>query len=254
MKNKSLIIRLSSVILLNLLASCGEDTAEQENQEPQNTPEPICTEIQEVQCVDNIVLDLSLQNSVATTNVSTHRESENWVTLIDATAGGFGNSASNPWIYIRFTDTGAEKVEINDNEALESMDWHLAAHRFKLRLNSGSGGPSCVSASVLLEGDYDAIAALPDNLTFYEDSFYTSDCTLIQDSYGLGTPQVYMSNWWSYDGCVATTGVPFIIQLDNGKTLKLRVEEYYLEGQANCNANNTSGTGGGNFKLRWQYL
>ena len=252
MKNTSSMIAVLSLILLGLLAACGEET--NETPEPEATPEPICTEIQEVQCVDNMVLDLSLQNSVATTSVTTQRASENWVTFVDATAGGFGNSASNPWIYIRFTDTGAEKVEINDNEALESMDWHLAAHRFKLRLNSGSGGPSCVSAAVLLEGDYDALTAVPENLTFYEDNFYTADCTLIQDSYGLGSPQVYMSNWWSYDGCVATSLVPFIIQLDNGKTLKLRVEEYYQDGQENCNATNATGTGGGNFKLRWQYL
>ena len=254
MKNKSLMITSLSFLFMNLLVACGSDTDQEESQEAGYVPEPLCTEIQEVQCVDNMVLDLSLQNTVATTRVTTQRESENWVTLVDATAGGFGNSSGNPWIYIRFTDAGAEKVEINDNEALESLEWHLAAHRFKLRLNSGTGGPSCVSASVLLEGDYDTISELPENLTFYEDNFYTSDCTLIQDSYGLGSPQVYMSNWWSYDGCVATTGVPFVIQLENGKSIKLRVEEYYQEGQENCNTTNATGTGGGNFKLRWQYL
>ncbi|MBT6177598.1 MAG: hypothetical protein HOI23_10150 [Deltaproteobacteria bacterium] len=245
---------LSAVLFIGLLTACGSETTPEDNPEPTNTPDPICSELKDIQCVDDMVLDLSLQNSVATTTVTTQRESENWVTFVDATAGGFGNSSSNPWIYIRFTETGAEKVEINDNESLESMDWHLAAHRFKLRLNSGSGGPSCVAASVLLENDYDTIASVPENLTFYEDNFYTADCTLIQDSYGLGSPQVFMSNWWSYAGCVATTDVPFIIQLEDGKTIKLRVEEYYQDGQDNCNANDVSGSGGGNLKLRWQYL
>ncbi|MBT6179387.1 MAG: hypothetical protein HOI23_19240 [Deltaproteobacteria bacterium] len=254
MKTQSLMISTLSLLLIHLLAACGSDTAPSESQEVTDTPEPICTEIQDVECVDNMVLDLSLQNSVATTSVTTRRESENWVTFVDATTGGFGNSSSNPWIYIRFTESGAEKVEINDNQALESMDWHLAAHRFKLRLNSGSGGPSCVSAAVLLESEYDNISEVPANLTFYKDNFYTADCTLIQDSYGLGSPQVYMSNWWTYEGCVATTSVPFIIQLDNGQVIKLKVEEYYQEGQANCNATNATGTGGGNFKLRWRHL
>lgn len=254
MKTKNFITTLFSLLLLNLMAACGADTVQDETQETAEAPEPLCTEIQEVQCVDNIVLDLSLQNSVATTNVTTQRESENWVTYVDATAGGFGNSSSNPWIYIRFTESGAEKVEINDNESLESMDWHLAAHRFKMRLNSGSGGPSCVSAAVLLEGDYDSISEVPTDLTFYKDNFYTADCTLIQDSYGLGSPQVYMSNWWTYDGCVATTGTPFLIQLDDGQVIKLKIEEYYQDGQENCNATNATGTGGGNFKLRWRYL
>ena len=215
---------------------------------------PNCTEPTEVQCVDNIVLDLSFQNTVAAGSTSSTQEGNNWVTDVDATAGGYMNAADNPWIYIRFTETGAEKVEINDNESLESMDWHLAAHRFKLRLNSGSGGPSCVNAAVLLEGDYDAITQTPENLTYYQDSFYTSDCSLVGDSYGMGTPQVFMSNWWTYSGCVATTLVPFIIQLEDGKTIKLRVEEFYEEGQDTCNNTDAMGSGSANLKLRWSFL
>ena len=98
MKTKSLMISTLSLLLINLLAACGADSGQDEGQEVTETPEPLCTEIQEVQCVDNLVLDLSLQNSVATTNVTTQRESENWVTFVDATAGGFGNSSNNPWI------------------------------------------------------------------------------------------------------------------------------------------------------------
>ena len=213
-----------------------------------------CDTPQEVACIDDMILDLSYQDTVASTDVTNLREGQQWLTTIDATAGGFGNSSSNPWVYIRFTDTGAQKVEISDEDSLESMDWHLAAHRFKLRLNSGTGGPSCVKAAALLEGDYDTLDRVPENLTFYADTFYTSDCSLIEDSYGLETPQVYMSGWWEYPGCVATTGMPFIVQLDDGRRLKLRVESYYVSGQETCNEEGVSGNGSANVTIRWGFF
>ena len=130
-----------------------------------------CDTPEEVVCIDDMILDLSYQDSVASTDITNLREGQQWLTTIDATAGGFGNSSSNPWVYIRFTDTGLKKLELSDEDSLESMDWHLAAHRFKLRLNSGTGGPSCVKAAALLEGDYDSLDRVPENLTFYSDTF-----------------------------------------------------------------------------------
>jgi hypothetical protein len=250
-----------------MLSACGteEDTTTDPTQTDENvgnetgsenTTEsaPSCTEPTEMKCIDNLVLDLNLKNTVAQTDISNQKESADWVTSIDATAGGFMNATDNPWIYIRFTASGAEKVEINDNESLESMDWHLAAHRYKIRLNSGSGGPSCVTASVLPEVDYELITSIPENLTYYEDDFYTADCSLIEDSWGMGTPQVFLSNWWDYPGCVATTYVPFIVQLEDGNTIKLRVEEYYEDGQDYCNETGSMGSGSANLKIRWAML
>lgn len=261
MQNKPILSLLFIFSLIAMLSACGSESDNSDATDPTDTEETgntnleaNCAEPTEVQCVDNLVLDLSFQNSVAEAGITTTKEGTNWVTNIDATAGGYMNAADNPWIYVRFTENGAEKVEINDNESLESMDWHLAAHRFKIRLNSGSGGPSCVQAAVLLEGDYDAINEVPENLTFYKDSFYTADCSLVSDSYGMGSPQVFMSNWWSYSGCVATTLVPFIIQLEDGNTIKLRVEEYYQEGQQACNDTDATGSGSANLKVRWAFL
>ncbi len=234
--------------------SCGADEVTSHTDPTPSVPvAALCTEMRELKCVDNMTLDLSFQDKVATAEVSSLQEGSEWVSLVDATAGGFGNASTNPWIYIKFTEQGAEKVEITDNESLESMQWHIAAHRYKIRLNSGTGGPSCVRAAALLEGNYDSIAQAPQELTFYEDSFYTADCSLISDT-GLGDPQFYMSSWWEYPGCVKTTGVPFLIQLDTGRTLKLRIEEYYQSGQENCNDNGTPGSGSGNLKLRWKFL
>lgn len=245
---------LGTLLAIGLMA-CGQDTEVDSNTNDSSTARgEACESPTPVACVDDIILDLSYQDTVATTDVTNLREGPQWLTTIDATAGGFGNSSSNPWVYIRFTESGAEKLELSDEDALESMDWHLAAHRFKLRLNSGNGGPSCVKAAALLEGDYDTLTEVPENLTFYSDTFYTADCSLIEDSYGLGSPQVYMSGWWEYPGCVATTGMPFIVQLDDGRRLKLRVESYYVGGQQTCNDEGTPGTGSANITLRWGFF
>ena len=47
-------------------------------------------------------------------------------------------------------------------------------------------------AAALFEGDYDSLDRVPENLTFYSDNFYTSDCSLIEDSYGLGLLKFYV--------------------------------------------------------------
>ena len=44
--------------------------------------------------------------------------------------------------HVRFTPNGLEKVEIDDETALESMDWDMSLRRFILRLNGGATGAS----------------------------------------------------------------------------------------------------------------
>ena len=250
---KNLMIK-SCVVLL--LAGCGteDDMSPEGETTPTEARGESCSEPVAVSCVDEMILDLSYQTTVAQTEVTNIREGQQWITAVDATAGGFQNASTNPWIYFKFTDEGAEKVEISDEDSLESMEWHLAAHRYKIRLNSGSGGPSCVKASALLESTYEELTEVPEGLTFYEDTYYNDDCTLIGDSFGMGGAQFYMSNWWDYPGCVATTGVPFIIQIEDGRRLRLRVDSYYESGQDECNENGTMGVGSARLSMRWGFF
>ena len=218
--------------------------------------EPICTEPVEPNCVDSLILDLSLHDDkVSYATVSSSQDGEDWISGVDASAGGFQESANNPWVYVRFTDEGLERVDIDDETALESMDWDMALRRFIIRLNGGDSGPSCVGAVSLLEGEYASIDTVPGELNFAPDQYYTTDCTIINDSSGLpNSPQVVLGTWWEYPGCVATTAVPQIIQLANGRILKLMVEKYYGLGQDTCNANGTPGEHSGQIQLRWQFL
>lgn len=220
--------------------------------------EPVCEAplAEEPECVDDMILDLGLQESVSTGAVTTEAGDSGFVTEIDATAGGFGNTQNNPWTYVVFTDEGAERVDIDDEAALSSMEWHIAAKRYNIRVNSGSSGVSCVGAAPLLDRSYDDVTAADiEGVTFNEDDFYTPDCTLINDSSGLeGNPQVALGAWWSYSGCVKTSGIPFLVQLDNGRVLKLEVQSYYSSGQEACNTSDAPGEGSGNLTMRWDWV
>ena len=218
--------------------------------------DPVCEEGTTIACEDAIILDLALQDDkVSAGEVATSRDGADWLTTVDATAGGYGNDSSNPWVYVKFTDTGAEPVEMNDEDALDSMEWDIAARRFILRLNGGSSGPSCVGATPFFQKSYADLTAIPDGTVYFEDDFYTDDCTIINDSSGLpGSPQVAMASWWSYAGCLQTTGHPFLIQRADGRIVKLLVEQYYAEGQEECNESGTPGQDGAKFQWRWTFM
>lgn len=218
--------------------------------------DPVCTEAAAIDCEDAIILDLALQDDkVSDGEVANSQDGADWITTVDATAGGYGNESTHPWVYVKFTENGAERVDINDEDALESMDWDVAARRFILRLNGGSSGPSCVGATPFLQKSYAELTSIPDGTTYYQDDFYTDDCTIINDSSGLpGSPQVAMASWWSYDGCLVTTGHPFLIQRADGRVVKLVVEQYYAEGQEDCNESGTPGQDGATFQWRWTFM
>ncbi len=208
-----------------------------------------------VDCEDEIVLDLSLHKDMISTGaVSNSQDGADWVSQVDATAGGYGNSSQNPWVYARFTDTGLEKVAIDDWAALESTDWDIAFKRFGIRLNSGVSGPGCVVGAALVGESYDGVTEFNPATALHEEAFYDTDsCTIIPDSSGLGSPNYLMSGWWTYDNCVQTTGTPYLLLTDT-MALKLVVDAYYESGQENCNAGQGPGQGSANLTLRWQAL
>lgn len=214
----------------------------------------------EIACEDALFTDLSLQDDeVSEGEVFTTTEGVDFVTGVDATAGGYNSASQNPWVYVRFTESGAEKVEIDDSAALEDMSWDLALRRYIVRVNGGASGPGCVGALPLREQVYADITALPDGLQdsdFQSDDFYTEDCTLIEDTSGLeGSPNVILGQWWTYPGCVATSYVPFLLRTSEGRTIKMVIEQYYEEGQEDCNDGITTGLGeSAIYKIRWQML
>lgn len=246
------------MIHLLLLVACSAGSKESENTTTiqDSAAEPVCVDPVEVSCQDQMILDLSLHDDkVSEGAVATTADGDDFVTTVDATGGGYNQYTKNPWVYIHFTDQGAEKVEIDDDTALSSMDWDMSLRRFILRLNGGSSGPSCVGAAPLIGQEYADVSAVPDGVSFAPDAYYTGDCTIINDSSGLpGSPQVSMGSWWTYPGCVQTTFTPFLIQQADGRVLKLVVEAYYGDEQAECNNTGSTTASGGYYILRWKFL
>jgi len=207
-----------------------------------------------VPCEDEMILDLGLvSGTVSAGAVGNTADGDGWVTTIDATAGGVVDAPSNPWTYLRFTDDGLQKVEVDDVEALTSVEWHIAAKRFGIRLNSGSSGPGCITVATL-EGDYAAVDALPDDATLRTEAFYDDSCSLIDDGSGAGGANYALTPWWFYPGCVGVTYTPFAIELEDGRHVKFMVDSYYESGQTDCNETGAMGSGSANFTWRWSFL
>jgi hypothetical protein len=229
----------------------------------------VCTDPTAVPCSDQVIQQMNLKSTTAPGLISTVADGEGWYSLADATAGGAFNPNPHAYVYAKFNDTGLDKVAISDEQSLDSMDWDIAFRRYVIRINSGNSGPSCVTAARLPgtpPPDYDNVTTLPDNLTYHADEYFTAspDCSLIPDGTGLpDSPATALGSYWSYPGCVAMTGNVFVLELANGRHLKLTVTEYYWDaqaaepgaGQAACDDSGTAPTtGSANIHFRWAYL
>jgi len=248
---------LSSAI--SALPACNDPDAgtndEDEDDDVSEGPDDGSTPSDRVRCEDKMVLDLGFVEGDPSTGIVTNASVDGgFASTIDATAGGLVNAASNPWIYMRFTDSGLQTVAIDDFEALNSTDWHIAAKRYEVRLNSGTGGPGAVTGAPLDGFSFEEVTEAPSDVTLVEESFYTDDCVLIDDGAGLGDPRYLLTPWWSYPGCVATTRLPFLIRPPEGDPLKFVVESYYGEDQTRCNEEGVMGTEPAQFLWRWTFL
>jgi hypothetical protein len=255
---------LSACVLL--LAACaggsepGEDSAKEDtgaDTDDVGFPErtAVCAEATAIACEDTMFQELSLHDDkVNKGDVTTELQGSDFITLVDATSGGSSRSTQNAWVYVRFTQGGAEKLDIDDDTALTDLTWHLALRRYVLRLNGGDGGPSCVGVSPQPRKEYaDLDAGDIDGASFELEDFYSDTCVLQTDQ--IGTAATAMSDWWNYASCVETTGTPFLVQLEDGHVLKLAVETYYEgEGQAECNEEGSTDAESGWITLRWAYL
>ncbi len=208
-------------------------------------------------CTDHTIQALGLQPTVAPGSITNTKEDGGFVSRIDATAGGFTANPPHAYVYGRFTRSGLEKVEISDEEALESTEWDIAFRRFIIRINSGNSGPSCVEAAALEEGilfeDVSAPAAEAD----YEfDEFYTQSCEFIDDGTGLSTsPGTALSSYYQYGSCLMMTKRVYALRLARGENIKLEVLGYYGEKQALCDEEGVASSDrSGHIVIRWAFL
>ncbi|MEM6291989.1 MAG: HmuY family protein [Myxococcota bacterium] len=229
-----------------------EDSSDADDSDSETTGVAACGE--GVPCEDEMILDLGLvSGTVSSGAVSNTQDGSDWVSGVDATAGGIVDAPNNPWLYLRFTDDGLETVDLDDLQALESEDWDLAAKRFGIRLNSGVSGPSCVTVATV-DGTYADVAEVPEDASYQGEAFYDGSCNYLDDGSGAGGANFALTPWWFYPGCVGVTYTTFVIERNDGRHVKFMVESYYEDGQQNCNENGMMGSGSANFVWRWAFL
>lgn len=211
-----------------------------------------------IECEDENILQLARKWPVSTGTVTTTESSGVFTSVIDATAGGMNGASTHSFVYVRFTDSGLEKVAIDDDTTFGSLDWDMMARRYVVLLNGGDVGPSCVAAAAA-SGTFDSVTAAPAGANYREEDLFDSGCVLVKDqryaSQGFDTPDALLKTWWEYpQGCVATSGDVFVLRLASGRLVKLVIDEYYGGGQADCNTMGVMGTNSGMLKLRWAWL
>lgn len=223
-----------------------------------------CTKATTVPCSDQTILQMDLKKAAvaAGIKITNTQAAVGWASSIDATAGGAFATMPTSYTYGKFTDTGLQKVDIGDEASLDSMDWDIALRRYVVRINSGNSGPSCVSAARLPgTPTYDSVTTVPANVKYATDEYFTPkpSCTLIPDGSGLpSSPATALSSYWTYPGCVQMTNHVFVVELADGKHVKLIVDDYYTPSvQMQCDTTGKipmSATGSGNFEIRWAFL
>lgn len=212
--------------------------------------------VENLSCQDAMVRDLSLSaQRYDGDNASTVQESAVFMTSVDASAGGVSDELDGPWLYLSMGVNSWVSVPISDYEALRDPAWDLALRRGQIRLNSGSSGPGCTTGLPWVGRAWEDADFVPDGLLFFEEMFYDADCALILDNEGLPeAPRLVLDGWWEDKGCLAMTGLVWLIAPGSGGVLKASVERYYADGQEDCDAGRGGGVGGGNYLFRWQWL
>ncbi|AKT36050.1 uncharacterized protein CMC5_001620 [Chondromyces crocatus] len=222
-----------------------------------------CTEPTEVPCADEVFQALNLQDDITPGLIESQPDGAGFTSLINAVAGGAMNPNPDSYTYGKFTANGLEKVEISDENAIDSMDWDIAFRRAVIRINSGNSGPSCVTAAPLAGTSYDDLTALPASLPQGRtDTFYSDACVFQSDGSGQPTaPGTALASFYAYNQtthCLGMSSQVYLLQLADSSYVKLVVTAYYSpDVQAECDAGNPlpqGPTGSGNYQIRWAFL
>lgn len=166
-------------------------------------------------------------------------------TLVDASAGGFGASDNEPFVYLTFDGTDLAKQSLTDVDAFDDATWDLAIKRYVLRTNGGDSGPGDVRVAVVSAASLDDVTEVPLAVSFAVDDWATPACVLVPDD--LGAPLTAVGNWFEVDGGVLTPmPLVYVLALGGGDHIKLRIVDYY--------ANAADPTQSAYFELEWAPL
>ncbi len=145
---------------------------------------------------------------------------------IDATAGGFGNSASEPFVYLKFGNGTLEKVAIDDTQSYTSTAWDVAFKRYVIRANGGDSGAGGVRVAGVDPASLADVSAAPPESAFREDDWTTDACAPILDT--LGAPVTAVGTWYIANNMrLDPQPKVYVVRRADGTSFKLHVLTYY---------------------------
>ncbi len=165
---------------------------------------------------------------------TTQLDNGDFLTVIDATAGGA--FATEPHDFTYFSFEHQDVIALTDAEAAQSAEWHIAFKRSEIRLNGGISGPGNVRGfdlmgfeDIIAEAAFDAITA-----TDISDS----------DAFIADGPAYAIGEWYSYDSAshrIEAPGHAYELRTANGQFAKFVVDA--IEGASRTDA--------GRIAFRW---
>ncbi len=221
------------------------------------TPRVPRCEPHEVWCLDRQTEQLRFQIEPATGEIiNAPLMGGAILSTVDARIGG--RMPTESYIYARFTPTGLEKIVLTDDQAVTSTDWDIAFQRSIMRLNSGPSGPSCVeSTEAPIGSNWDTFQRIPSDTVFRPESYFSKVlCNYASDF--AQRPSTLLSTYYTLTRCVRMSHVLQLVQLRDGRKLKLEVLSYYdPETQMRCDAGEDIGQNvqsAGELRIRWMFL
>ncbi len=225
-----------------------------------NAGEFFC-EAHALDCASELVAELLLSNTtVATQSIVNNVDNEIFLSEVDATAGGVAADPRQPFLYARFEADGLQVVALSDDEALDSNEWDIAFHRYLVRLNGGSSGPSCIQVAAISQS-FDDVTKIADGASWAVDEQFTGECVFRAEleagdpanerDYGLA-----LSGYYNYVGCLQMTQQVFALRLDAERQIKLKVVRFYDESaQLDCDELGSNiPIGSAHLALQWAFI
>jgi hypothetical protein len=147
-------------------------------------------------------------------------------TTVDATAGGFNMSSTEPYVYVSFEGGAAAKVSIDDPTSYGSSDWDLAFKRYVIRGNGGDSGPGGVQVAPVNAATLAEVTTVPPAQSFAVDDWTDANCALVPDL--VGSPVTAFNPWYdASSGMLTPLQKVYVVKLRDGSTIKLRIVTYY---------------------------
>lgn len=146
---------------------------------------------------------------------------------VDASAGGFGNAANEPFVYLDLDGAAPAKLEVDDVGSFDSADWDVALKRYVIRANGGDSGTGGVKVAAVNAADLAAVTAVPAAAQFQVDD-WGNGCAFVADD--IGGPLTTFSPWFAVDaGVLAPIDLVFVVETTAGAHVALEILDYYAD-------------------------